>query len=96
MRDRLGTFCTHSELTLPGAPEGPLAGLTFAAKDLFDVAGFVTGAGNPDWLRTHEPATKTAPAVQAVVDAGATLVGKTHMDEIAFSINCEMHTTALP
>lgn len=89
MRDRLGAFCTHSELTLPGAPEGPLAGLTFAAKDLFDVAGFVTGAGNPDWLRTHEPATKTAPAVQAVVDAGATLVGKTHMDELAFSINGE-------
>ena len=89
MRDRLGAFCTHSELTLPGAPDGPLAGLTFAAKDLFDVAGFVTGAGNPDWLRTHEPATKTAPAVQAVVDAGATLVGKTHMDELAFSINGE-------
>lgn len=89
MRDRLGAFCTHSELTLPGAPEGPLAGLTFAAKDLFDVAGFVTGAGNPDWLRTHEPATKTAPAVQAVVDAGAILVGKTHMDELAFSINGE-------
>ena len=89
MRDRLGAFCTHSELTLPGAAEGPLAGLTFAAKDLFDVAGFVTGAGNPDWLRTHEPAKKTAPAVQAVVDAGATLVGKTHMDELAFSINGE-------
>ncbi|MCH7570345.1 MAG: amidase [Deltaproteobacteria bacterium] len=89
MRDRLGAFCTHAELTLPGAHEGPLAGLTFAAKDLFDVAGFVTGAGNPDWLRTHEPATKTAPAVQAVVDAGATLVGKTHMDELAFSINGE-------
>lgn len=89
MRDRLGAFCTHAELTLPGAPEGPLAGLTFAAKDLFDVAGFVTGAGNPDWLRTHGPATKTAPAVQSVVDAGATLVGKTHMDELAFSINGE-------
>ncbi len=89
MLDRLGAFCTHSELTLLGAHEGPLAGLTFAAKDLFDVAGFVTGAGNPDWLRTHEPATKTAPAVQAVVDAGATLVGKTHMDELAFSINGE-------
>jgi len=89
MHDNLGAFCKHAELTLPGAPEGPLAGLTFAAKDLFDIAGFVTGAGNPDWLRTHKPATISAPAVQSVVDAGATLVGKTHMDEIAFSINGE-------
>ncbi|MFQ5924120.1 MAG: amidase family protein, partial [Anaerolineales bacterium] len=89
MPDHLGAFCKHAELTLPGAPGGPLAELTFAAKDLFDIAGFVTGAGNPDWLRTHKPATITAPAVQAVVDAGATLVGKTHMDELAFSINGE-------
>ena len=89
MPDQLGAFCGHAELTLPGSPGGPLAGLTFAAKDLFDIAGFVTGAGNPDWLRTHRPATMTAPAVQAVVDAGATLVGKTHMDELAFSINGE-------
>lgn len=89
MPDHLGAFCKHAELTLPGAPGGPLAGLTFAAKDLFDIAGFVTGAGNPDWLKTHKPATITAPAVQAVVDAGATLVGKTHMDELAFSINGE-------
>ena len=54
MRDDLRAFCAHAEVTLPGAAPGPLAGLTFAAKDLFDVAGFITGAGNPDWLKTHE------------------------------------------
>jgi amidase len=86
MNDPFNTFCTHITLKIPGAPGGPLAGLTFAAKDNFDVAGFTTGAGSPDWLRTHGPAEKTAPAVQRLLDAGATLVGKTQMDELAFSL----------
>ena len=30
---------------------GPLDGLSFAVKDLIDVAGMVTGGGNPDWRR---------------------------------------------
>jgi len=63
-----------------------LAGRTFAAKDLFDVAGHVTGGGNPDWLATHDPAEKTAWAVQTLVDAGATMVGKTHTDELSRGI----------
>src|SRR3954467_13758708 len=74
---------------MPGAAEGPLAGLTFAAKDLFDVAGHTTGSGNPTWLATHPPAAATAPAVQALLDAGARRVGKTITDELAFSINGE-------
>ena len=74
---------------MAGAAEGPLAGLTFAAKDLFDVAGHTTGSGNPTWLATHPPATATAPAVKALLDAGARLVGKTITDELAFSINGE-------
>ena len=87
--NRLGAFCPHISLDIPGASQGPLAGLTFAAKDLFDVAGHTTGAGNPTWLATHPPATTTAPAVQALLDAGARLVGKTVTDELAFSINGE-------
>jgi amidase len=86
MHDPFNAFCTHIALRLPGTPGGPLSGLTFAAKDNFDVAGHPTGAGSPDWLRTHGPAEKTAPAVQALLDAGATLVGKTQMDEMAFSL----------
>ena len=84
--DRFDAFCPDGLFTLPGAPDGPLVGLKFAAKDNLDVAGHVTGAGSPDWLRTHGPAEKTAPAVQRLLDAGATLIGKTQMDELAFSL----------
>src|ERR1700731_3126457 len=86
MRDPLNAFCTHSAARLQGAPHGPLAGLTFAAKDLFDIAGHVTGAGNPDWLALHPPATRTAPVVQRLVDGGADMVGKTHTDELSRGI----------
>ncbi|KAJ6359811.1 hypothetical protein OIU77_003921 [Salix suchowensis] len=58
-------------------------------KDIFDVEGYVTGFGNPDWARTHSAATSTAPAVLAVLGGGATCVGKTVMDEMAYSINGE-------
>jgi amidase len=82
MYDPCDPFCCKS-MTLPGAPRGPLAGLSFAAKDLFDIAQHVTGAGNPDWLATHAPAPRTAPVVQKLVDAGATMAGKTHTDELS-------------
>ncbi|KAB1202220.1 Amidase 1 [Morella rubra] len=71
------------------AHELPLNSLTFAVKDVFDVEGYVTGFGNPDWLRTHPVATSTAPAVLAVLRRGATCVGKTVMDEMAYSTNGE-------
>src|SRR5262249_32752124 len=64
-----------------GAPHGPLAGLTFAAKDLFDVAGHPTGGGNPDWARHRPVPTRHAWAVQRLLDAGATPIGKTLTDE---------------
>lgn len=86
MNDELGAFITHDEVSLPGAAAGPLAGLAFAAKDIYDVAGHTTGCGSPDWLRTHAPAATTAPAVQALLDAGAALAGKTLTDEMAFSL----------
>ncbi|KDP23530.1 hypothetical protein JCGZ_23363 [Jatropha curcas] len=69
--------------------ELPLNGLTFAVKDIFDVDGYVTGFGNPDWARTHLAATSTAPAVLAILREGATCIGKTVMDEMAYSINGE-------
>ena len=87
--DKLGAFCRHTHVELEGAARGPLAGLAFAVKDIYDVAGQKTGFGNPDWLRTHEPATRTAPAVQMLLDAGARLVGKTHTEEMAWSLTGE-------
>lgn len=80
----LNCFVPHAAVKVQGAPEGPLHGLTFAAKDLYDVAGFVTGAGNPSWRKTHaHPADSTATPVLQVLDAGADLVGKTITDDLA-------------
>jgi amidase len=87
--DPYGAFCRHSHAELDGAPEGPLRGLTFAAKDVFDVAGHRTGNGNPVWLETHPPAVRTASAVARLAGAGARMVGKTHTDELAYSLNGE-------
>jgi amidase len=79
-------FVPGSELHIAGAPDGPLAGLTFAAKDLFDVAGHPTGGGNPDWGRAHPVPARHAWAVQRLLDAGATLIGKTITDEVSLGI----------
>lgn len=84
--NRLGCFCPHGDIHIEGKPDGPLSGLTFAAKDLFDIEGHVTGAGNPDWLATHAPATATASSVRKLLDAGASLHGKTITDELAYSL----------
>ena len=85
--DTAGAFCPHGRFALAGAATGPLAGRAFAVKDFIDVAGHVTGAGNPRWLETHAPATATAPCVEALLAAGATMIGKTISDELAYSLN---------
>jgi amidase len=85
--DPLNAFIPHDRVHLAGAPVGPLKGVRFAAKDIYDIAGHVTGCGNPDWLATHGPATATAPAVARLLAAGAELFGKTITDELAYSLN---------
>lgn len=84
--DHLDAFCKDTDAYLEGEPGGPLSGLTFAAKDIFDVAGHVTGGGNPDWKATHPQATKNAWIVETLVKAGATMVGKTHTEELTRGI----------
>ncbi|MEM9783160.1 MAG: amidase [Pseudomonadota bacterium] len=84
MEDTVNAFVSQFEIE--GAAAGPLAGLTFGAKDIFDVAGHLTGCGSPDWARTHGPAEAHAPPVATLLGAGARLVGKTHTDEIAYSL----------
>ena len=84
--DPFNAFVPGSAVHIKGASDGPLAGLKFAAKDIYDVAGFVTGGGNPDWARTHAPAENHAPVIQTLLDAGATLVGKTITDELTRGI----------
>jgi hypothetical protein len=53
MDDPLGAFVPHGEVTIAGRAAGPLAGASFAVKDIIDVAGTITGCGNPDWLASR-------------------------------------------
>jgi len=82
----INAFVPGPRVHIEGAPDGPLSGLTFAAKDLFDVAGVVTGAGNHDWARTNPIPQRHAWAVQTLLDAGASLIGKTITDEVSLGI----------
>jgi amidase len=81
-----GAFVPGPRMTMAPTAAGPLSGLTFAVKDLIDVAGVRTGGGNPDWLKAQAPAATSAPAVAALLAAGARLNGKTITDELAFGL----------
>ena len=81
-----GAFVARQPCMRDATGRGPLNGLTFAVKDFIDVAGCRTGGGNPDWLAGHPAAAHSAPVVEALLGAGARLVGKTNMDELAFSL----------
>ncbi|WP_144637697.1 amidase [Bordetella genomosp. 13] len=85
--DSIGAWTPHGRFLLAPTASGPLDGLRFAAKDLFDVAGHPTGAGNPDWLATHDPARAHSAVVDTLLRAGAALAGKTITDELAYSIH---------
>ncbi|TAG49695.1 MAG: amidase [Betaproteobacteria bacterium] len=86
-QDPANAVVPYPAVEVPNAETGPLSGLTFAAKDLFDVAGYPTGGGNPVLLAKSGIKTKNAVTVQKLLDAGARFVGKTHTDELAFSMN---------
>jgi amidase len=88
-RDTFNSFVRETHAELAGAASGPLAGLTFGAKDIYDVQGHRCTFGNPTWLATHAPAPHTAVAVRQLVAAGATLVGKTQTAELTYSLNGE-------
>lgn len=79
-----------------GAASGPLAGLTAAVKDMYDMAGERTSCGNPTWLDVEKPAAKNAGVVQALLDAGATIIGKTICDEFFYSVSGANHHYGTP
>jgi allophanate hydrolase len=58
----------------------PLFGVPFVVKDNIDVAGLPTTAACPDYAYTAQA---TAPTVQALIDAGALLLGKANLDQFA-------------
>jgi amidase len=84
-----GAFVPGPRARLAPLAAGPLDGLTFVVKDLIDIVGHVTGAGNPDWAVRQGPAARSAPVVERLLRAGAELVGKTVTDELAFSLEGE-------
>lgn len=85
--DTVGAWVPHGRFVVEPTGSGALSGLRFAAKDVFDVAGHPTGAGNPTWLATHPVPTEHSLVVAQLLAAGATLVGKVLTDELAYSLH---------
>lgn len=81
-----------------GISVGPLAGVPFAVKDLFDVEGETTKAG-AKIRETAPPAERDAPLVARLRDAGAIYLGRLNMDEFAYgfaTVNANYGTTKNP
>jgi amidase len=86
-RDSVNAFMPHGfDAAVDHATTGPLAGLTFAVKDMYDIAELRTGFGNPVILEKSGPATETNTAIAALLAAGAAYAGKTQCDELTFSL----------
>ncbi|ORE90028.1 amidase [Aurantimonas sp. 22II-16-19i] len=84
--DTVRAFLPYQPVPVASAASGPLEGLSVGVKDLFDVAGYRTGCGSPLKLAASPVAATTAPAIRALLDAGASFAGKTHTDELAWSL----------
>lgn len=87
--DDVGAFVPGERFEHRPLASGRLSGLTFAIKDLYDIAGALTTYGNPDWTRTHPAASATAPVVLSLLQAGAHLAGKTKTVELAYGLTGE-------
>lgn len=83
--EALGCFVSTS-VSLEGTGSGLLSGKTFACKDLFAIAGHVSSFGHPRWRDTHPESGSTAPVVENLLEAGATMVGLAKLDQLAYSL----------
>ncbi|MBW4840013.1 MAG: amidase [Paenibacillaceae bacterium] len=79
----------NPDLMIRPTSRGILNGTTFAVKDVIAIRGHVSSAGNPAWLRSHQPAEEHAEAVRRLLAAGAELRGVTHTDELMYSLGGE-------
>jgi amidase len=84
--DSFNALITKAEIAPAPSVNGALQGATLAVKDIYDVAGMKTGCGNPQILAESVAAEKSAPVVEKLLAAGATVIGKTQTDELAFSL----------
>jgi 1-carboxybiuret hydrolase len=80
--------CALDEARASGKPLGPLAGVPFAVKNLFDIAGLPTIAGSKI-NREKEPARRDAALIERLEHAGAVLVGALNMGEYAYDFTGE-------
>lgn len=87
--DPFGALCRDNHIALEPLGDGPLSGLTFAAKDVMDMAGSKTGFGQPTWLATHDAATENATVIDLLLHAGARMEAKTVSDELTYSLSGE-------
>lgn len=85
----INAFVANKNQVIEGKEGGPLSGLNFAVKDIFDIEGQVTGAGNPVYTEAKQIAQETCLIAQTLLEAGANLVGRTISDEFAFSLDGE-------
>ncbi|MGE4338563.1 MAG: amidase [Pigmentiphaga sp.] len=86
MNDGFGPEQAERLATLHGAAPGPLSGFRLAVKDVYEITGLPMGAGSPLWRSDQREAVACAPAVAALLGAGATWVGKTVTDELTYSL----------
>jgi Asp-tRNA(Asn)/Glu-tRNA(Gln) amidotransferase A subunit family amidase len=71
------------------AARPPLYGVPVSVKDCFDVAGTVTGCGSKFYAGANAAATENSWIVKRLLDAGATVTGKTHLHQLAYGITGE-------
>jgi len=65
---------------------GKLDGLRLAVKDMFAIEGHVSSFGHPRWRQTHSPWKYTAPVLDRLLSAGASVAGLAKLDQLAWSI----------
>jgi indoleacetamide hydrolase len=81
--DKVRAAARHAnQRRLRGEPLGPLHGVPLAIKDNIDTADYPTTAGTPG-LATHRPK-HNAPVLQRLLDAGAIVLGKANLQELAY------------
>lgn len=93
--DHGGSLMEKLDLSYPDA-DGPLKGCSVVVKDSYDISGYYTSNGSPHWRETHPVAVSTAPAVDSLLKAGAHVMGKAVMDEMAYSIEGQNHHYGTP
>ncbi len=95
MEDRWQAF-NDLYTTVDPLKSGILDQNIFTVKDVLSIKGIVNTAGNPDWEKTHLPAERTAKSIETLLENGAKLFGRTHTDELMYSLNGENYHYGTP